>query len=152
VIDWLLVDYGEVLSTAPPEVTFTELTAIAGLKRDEFFERHWPEPMARMPGGIRAQPGPHVGVRVGRGLRDRQAPVGGTGKPNRLARQPFRHAQRVLEHVHGAALGGWAQNFPFATSRKASFSTSAPASSRLSRAFCSRSSLSSLAASVSIPP
>jgi putative hydrolase of the HAD superfamily len=41
VIDWLLVDYGEVLGTAPPEVAFTELAAIAGLKRDEFFERYW---------------------------------------------------------------------------------------------------------------
>jgi hypothetical protein len=41
VIDWLLVDYGEVLSTAPPEVAFTELAAIAGLKRDEFFQA-WP--------------------------------------------------------------------------------------------------------------
>ena len=58
----------------------------------------------------------------------------------------------VGEHVDGAALGGWAQNFPFATSRSASLTSSASASSRLSRAFCSRSSLSSLAASVSMPP
>jgi putative hydrolase of the HAD superfamily len=41
VIEWLLVDYGEVLSMAPPEATFTELAAIAGLRRDEFRERYW---------------------------------------------------------------------------------------------------------------
>jgi putative hydrolase of the HAD superfamily len=41
VIDWLLVDYGEVLSTALSEVTVTELAAIAELERDEFFERYW---------------------------------------------------------------------------------------------------------------
>ena len=58
----------------------------------------------------------------------------------------------VREHVHGAALGGRAQNFPFATSRNASLTNSASANNRFKRAFCSRSSLSSLAASVSIPP
>ena len=58
----------------------------------------------------------------------------------------------LSEQFHGAALGSWAQNFPLATSRRASFSSSDSASSRLRRAFCSRSSLSSLAASVSIPP
>ena len=78
--------------------------------------------------------------------------MGGAGQPNCFARQPFRHAQRGGEHVDGAALGSWAQNFPFATSRKASLTSSASASSRFNRAFCSRSSLSSLAASVSIPP
>jgi putative hydrolase of the HAD superfamily len=41
VIDWLLVDYGEVLSRALPEATFTELAAIADLRRDEFRERYW---------------------------------------------------------------------------------------------------------------
>jgi putative hydrolase of the HAD superfamily len=41
VIEWLLVDYGEVLSMAPPEATFTELAAIAGLHPDEFRERYW---------------------------------------------------------------------------------------------------------------
>ncbi len=101
---------------------------------------------------VAAQPGPHLGIRIGRRLRLREAAVGGTGKPNCFARQPLRHAQRVLEHVHGAALGSWAQNFPLATSRSASFSSSASASSRFNREFCSRSSLSSLAASVSIPP
>ena len=40
-IDWLLVDYGEVLSRALPEATFTELAAIADLRRDEFRERYW---------------------------------------------------------------------------------------------------------------
>jgi putative hydrolase of the HAD superfamily len=41
VIDWLLVDYGEVLSRALSEATFTELAAIADLRRDEFRERYW---------------------------------------------------------------------------------------------------------------
>jgi putative hydrolase of the HAD superfamily len=41
VIDWLLVDYGEVLSRALPEATVTELAAIADLRRDEFRERYW---------------------------------------------------------------------------------------------------------------
>ena len=108
--------------------------------------------MAGVFGGVGAQPDPHFGIRIGRGLRPGKSAVGGAGEPNGFARQPFRHAQRVLEHVHGAALSSWAQNFPLATSRNASFSSSASASSRLRRPFCSRSSLSSLAASVSIPP
>ena len=94
--------------------------------------------MARVLGGIGTQPGPHVGIRIGRRLRDRQASVGGAGQPNRLARQPFRHAQRGGEHVDGAPLGSWAQNFPLATSRRASFSSSASANSRLRREFCSQ--------------
>ncbi len=40
-IDWLLVDYGEVLSRALPEATFTELATIADLGHDEFRERYW---------------------------------------------------------------------------------------------------------------
>ena len=111
-----------------------------------------PEPMTRMFGGISAQPGPQFGVGIGRGLRLGQAAVGGAGQPNGLAGQPLRDAQRLLEHLDGTALGSWAQNFPFATSRSASLTNSASASIRLSRAFCSRSSVSSLAASVSIPP
>jgi putative hydrolase of the HAD superfamily len=41
VIDWLLVDYGEVLSRALPKATFTELAATADLHRDEFRKRYW---------------------------------------------------------------------------------------------------------------
>jgi putative hydrolase of the HAD superfamily len=41
VIDWLLVDYGEVLSTAPPKAMFGELAAIADLDLDELRERYW---------------------------------------------------------------------------------------------------------------
>src|ERR1700722_8164483 len=108
--------------------------------------------MARVFGGVGTQPGPHIHVGIGGRLGLRQPSVGGTSKPNRFARQPFRHAQRLLEHVHGAALGGRAQNFPFATSRSASLTSSASANNRFKRAFCSRSSLSSLAASGSIPP
>lgn len=40
-IEWLLLDYGEVLSKPQPEATFTELAAIAGVGRDEFRERYW---------------------------------------------------------------------------------------------------------------
>ena len=50
--------------------------------------------MARVFGGVRAQPGPQLRVGIRPGLRGRQASVGGAGQPNRLARQPFRHAQR----------------------------------------------------------
>ena len=35
-----------------------------------------------------------------------------SGPANCFARQPFRHTQRGGEHVDGAALGSWAQNFP----------------------------------------
>ena len=68
--------------------------------------------MARVFDRVGAQPGPHLGIGISRGLRQREAAVGGAGQPNGLARQPLRHAQRVLEHVHGATLGSWAQNFP----------------------------------------
>src|ERR1700716_2590829 len=108
--------------------------------------------MTRVLGGVGPQPGPHVHVGIGGRLALGQPSVRGAGKPNRLAGQPFRHAQRVLEHVHGAALGGRAQNFPFATSRSASLTSSASANNRFKRAFCSRSSLSSLAASGPTPP
>jgi len=40
-IDWLLLDYGKVLSKAQPESTFTELAAIAEASTDEFRERYW---------------------------------------------------------------------------------------------------------------
>jgi hypothetical protein len=110
------------------------------------------EPVAGVFDRVGTQPGTQVRVRVGRRMRDRHTPIGGAGKPDRFAREPFRHAQNLFEHVHGTALGGRAQNFPVATSRRASFSSSASANSRLRREFCSRSSLSSLAASVSMPP
>jgi putative hydrolase of the HAD superfamily len=41
VIDWLLVDYGEVISRALPEAALTELAAMAGLDRDELHQRYW---------------------------------------------------------------------------------------------------------------
>jgi putative hydrolase of the HAD superfamily len=41
VIDWLLVDYGEVISRALPEATLTELAAMAGLDRNALHERYW---------------------------------------------------------------------------------------------------------------
>ena len=136
------------LAPEPVDLLLVDLTVLVVAQR----RPGPPEPVAGVFGGVGTQPGPHFGIGIGRGLRLRQSSVGGAGQPNGLARQPLRHAQRGDEHVHGAALGGWAQNFPLATSRRASFSSSASASSRLSREFCSRSSLSSLAASVSIPP
>ena len=54
---------------------------------------------------------------------------------------------RLRQTEHLTSIGA-----SLATSRNASFSSSASASSRFNREFCSRSSLSSLAASVSIPP
>ena len=50
------------------------------------------------------------------------------------------------------SMGHYSHHFPLAISRSASFSSSASASNRLSRLFCSRSSLSSFAASLSVPP
>jgi putative hydrolase of the HAD superfamily len=41
VIEWLLVDYGEVLSTPPPDDTITELAALAGQNPAEFLQRYW---------------------------------------------------------------------------------------------------------------
>ena len=40
-IDWLLLDYGKVLSKAQPPATFTELAAIAGTSTAEFRQRYW---------------------------------------------------------------------------------------------------------------
>lgn len=73
-----------------------------------------------------------------RGVRERHARVGGSGKPDRSACEPPRQAQHVLEHVDGTALGARAQNLPLATSRRASFASSTTASSHLSQPFCSR--------------
>jgi hypothetical protein len=108
--------------------------------------------VARVLSGVVTQPLTQLSIRVIGSLRDREATIGGAGKPDRFAFEPLRHTQNLFEHVYGAALGVRAQNFPLATSRKASFSSSASASSRFKRVFCSRSSLSSLAASRSIPP
>ena len=49
-----------------------------------------PEPMAWVFGGIRAQPGPHFGIRIGGGLCQWQTAVGGAGQPNGFAGQLFR--------------------------------------------------------------
>ena len=40
-IEWLLVDYGEVLGTPPPDDTTTELAALAGQNPAEFLHRYW---------------------------------------------------------------------------------------------------------------
>ncbi len=40
-IEWLLVEYGEVLGTPPPDDTTTELAALAGQNPAEFLHRYW---------------------------------------------------------------------------------------------------------------
>jgi hypothetical protein len=40
-IQWLLVDYGETISTALPPDTVNDLAALAGGQRDEFLHRYW---------------------------------------------------------------------------------------------------------------
>ena len=40
-IHWLLVDYGETISTRLPADTVNDLAALAGLQRDEFLHRYW---------------------------------------------------------------------------------------------------------------
>ena len=77
------------LAPQPVDLLLVDLTALVVAQR----RPGPPEPMARMFGGVGAQPGPHLGIRIGRGLRHRQASVGGAGQPNGLARQPLRHAQ-----------------------------------------------------------
>jgi hypothetical protein len=62
-----------------------------------------PEPMAGMFNRVCAQPGPHLGIGIVRGLGSRKPAIGGAGPPNGLARQPLRQLQGDLEHVHGAA-------------------------------------------------
>ena len=64
-------------------------------------------------------------------------------RPRNLSRT----TRRLRQTQHLTSIGA-----SLATSRKASFSSSASASSRFSWVFCSRSSLSSFAASRSIPP
>jgi hypothetical protein len=70
VIEWLLVEYGEVLSTPPPDDTITELAALAGQNPAEFLQRYW-----------QARPG-YDPCRA-----DGDAPL---GRP----RRPVRHGQR----------------------------------------------------------
>lgn len=65
-----------------------------------------PKPMARMGGGVAAQPLPQLSVGIGRGQRDRAPAVGAAGKPDRFARPPLGHAPNLVELVHRAALGG----------------------------------------------
>ncbi len=40
-IDWLLVDYGETISTALPADTINELATLAGQHPNEFLDRYW---------------------------------------------------------------------------------------------------------------
>ena len=40
-IDWLLVDYGEVISTRLPDDTVNELAALAGQNPEQFLGRYW---------------------------------------------------------------------------------------------------------------
>ncbi|MGI5219326.1 NAD(P)H-dependent oxidoreductase [Nocardia sp. CA-290969] len=63
------------------------------------------EPVTRVLAGITAQPGPCPGIGVCRCLRGRQPVIGGTSQPDDFAREPFRHAHPISEHVRGASLG-----------------------------------------------
>jgi hypothetical protein len=40
-IRWLLVDYGETISTRLPADTVNDLAALAGLQREDFLHRYW---------------------------------------------------------------------------------------------------------------
>lgn len=80
-----------------------------GARRSPAFPRRTRKPMTGVFGGVGPQPGPHLGVGIVRVLRGGKPAVGGAGQPNGLAHQPLRLAQRVFEHVHGVALGSWAQ-------------------------------------------
>ena len=126
------------LAPQPVNLLLVDLTALVVAQR----RPGPPEPMARVLGGIRAQPGPRLGIRISPGLPDRQGSVGGTASPTALHANRSDSAQFLLEHVHGATLGSRAQNFPLATSRSASFSNSASASRRFNLEFCSRASAS----------
>jgi hypothetical protein len=61
--------------------------------------------------------------------------LGGAVLAGDPAGQPLGEAQHALQVVHGAAPACRAQKFPLASSRRASFSSSASANSRFSRAF-----------------
>ena len=78
--------------------------------------------------------------------------LGGAVLADDLAGQPLGDAQHALQMVHGAATACRAQKFPLASSRRASFSSSASASNRLSRVFSAASSLRRLASSAFSPP
>jgi hypothetical protein len=78
--------------------------------------------------------------------------LGGAVLTDDPAGQPLGETQHALQMVHGAAATCRAQKFPLASSRRASFSSSASASNRLSRAFSLVSSLRRLASSAFRPP
>ena len=83
---------------------------------------------------------------------DRLVALGGTVLTDDAAGQPLGDAQHALQVIHGAAAACRAQKVPLASSRRASFSSSASANSRLSRAFSLVSSLRRLASSAFSPP
>ena len=88
---------------------------ISRARRSATPPRHAREPVTGVFGRIGTQPDPRLGVGIVWGLRQRQAAIGRSGEPNGLARRPLRHAQRLPEHVGGAAPGSWAQNSPVMT-------------------------------------
>jgi hypothetical protein len=83
---------------------------------------------------------------------DRLVALGGAVLACDLAGQPLGDAQHALQMVHGAAAACRAQKFPLASSRRASFSSSASANSRFRRVFSAWSSLRRLASSAFSPP
>src|SRR5690606_34827159 len=74
-------------------------------------------------------------------------PLRGAVLSGNPARPPFREREPVLQHADRLAPARRAHQFPFATSRSASSSSSLSATSRLSRAFSRSSSRSRFASS-----
>ena len=100
VIEWLLVEYDEVLSTPPPDDTITELAALAGQNPAEFLQRYWQErpgydlgwPAARqigdpqrfsIHGGYPLRPVAPTGTRPPAGVAGRSGTANGRCSPAR---------------------------------------------------------------------
>jgi hypothetical protein len=88
-------------------------------------------------------------VAVGLG---RLVALGGAVLADDPAGQPLGEAQHALQMRDGAAAGCRAQKFPLASSRRASFSSSASANSRFSRAFSPSNSFKRRTSSAFSPP
>jgi hypothetical protein len=78
--------------------------------------------------------------------------LGGAMLANDTAGQPLGEAQHALQMGYGAAATCRAHPFPLASSRRASFSSSASANNRFRRVFSAASSLRRLASSAFRPP
>ena len=83
--------------------------------------------------GVGAQPGPQPSVGIIRSLRGRGVALGGSVLPDQPTRTPFADVEDSTQVNNGRASAGRAQNSPLATSRSMSLSSSASASTCLSR-------------------